>query len=42
MIEGNNSFQDLLIKVQLSRAVLSKNLRILDILNKGHVWEFLL
>ena len=42
MIEGNNPFQDLLIKIQFSRAVLSKDLRILDTLNKGPVWEFIL
>ena len=34
--------KDLLIKIQFSRAVLSKDLRILESLNKGHVWEFLL
>ena len=28
--------------MQFSRAVLSKDLRILDTLNKGSVWEFLL
>ena len=41
-IEGNDSCKDLLIKIQFSRAVLSKDCRILDTLNKGPVWEFLL
>ena len=40
-IEGNNPFKDLLIKLQFSRAVLSKDF-FLDILNEGPVWEFLL
>ena len=35
-------FQNLLIKTQLLRAVLSKELKILDTLNRGHVSEFLL
>ena len=34
-IEGNNSFKDLLIKMQFSRAVLSKDLKISDTWNKG-------
>ena len=41
-IEGNNSFKDLLIKMQFSRAVLSNDLRLLATLNKGPAWEFLL
>ena len=41
-IEGNNSFKDLLIKMYFSRAVLSKDLRNLENLNKVHVCEFLL
>ena len=35
-------FQNLLMKTQLLRAVLSKELKILDTLNRGHVSEFLL
>ena len=45
-IEGDNPFEDLLITdlliMQFSRAVLSKDLRILDTFNKGPEWEFLL
>ena len=41
-IEGSNTFKDLLIKMRFPRAALLKDLRILDILNKGPVWEFLL
>ena len=40
--KDNKPFKDLLIKFQFSRAVLSKDLRILDTLTKGPVWEFLL
>ena len=40
-IEGNNSFKDLLIKMQFSRAVLSKELKMLDSLNKGPIISIL-
>ena len=39
--EANNPFKYLLIKMQFSRAVSPKDLRILDTLKKGPVWEFL-
>ena len=37
-----NPLKDLLIKTQFSKAVLSKDLKILNTLVKGPVWEFLL
>ena len=40
-IQGNNPFKDLLMKMQFSRAVLLKDLRILGTLSKEPVWEFL-
>ena len=44
--EGDKPFEDLLITdlliMQFSKAVLSKDLRILDTFNKGPEWEFLL
>ena len=38
---SNNTFKDLLIKMQFSKPALSRDLRILESLNKEPVWEFL-
>ena len=41
-IEDIKPFKDLLIKMEFSRAVLSKALKILDTLNIGPVWNYLI